>query len=235
MSSSSTHTATPQTVRPSANGRIHTLAPFTPSQSPTPKPPDDKTRQTPPHSASSSSIASTATSRTVTPHTAERDRERAKRRTHANGHANGHAAPHAQSRSRSRADARGPSAHAVIRRSSFGAPATESNTRAPSTLALIRASFESLVQNTSRSRVVLYAVLFVVVPVVSFVLRLRRRRARADGGGAIAHGSVSSRTVDAVRKRLRGVDGQRSVVGQMWEEVARAVLDTVRMAGRGLV
>ncbi|KAI0707131.1 hypothetical protein C8Q76DRAFT_800489 [Earliella scabrosa] len=235
VSSSSTHTATPQTVRPCANGRIHTLAPFTPSQSPTPKPRDDNTRQTPPHSASSSSIASTATSRTVTPHTAERDRERAKRLTHANGHANGHAAPHAQSRSRSRADARGPAAHAVIRRSSFGAPATESNTRAPSTLALIRASFESLVQNTSRSRIVLYAVLFVVVPVVSFVLRLRRRTARVDGGGAIAHGSVGSRTVDAVRKRLRGVDGQRSVVGQMWEEVARAVLDTVRMAGRGLV
>lgn len=85
----------------------------------------------------------------------------------------------------------------------------------------------------------LYAVLFVVVPVVSFVFRLRRRRARSNGpgGGAITNGSMStgSRAVDAVRKRLKGVDGQSSVVGKLWQEVARAVLDTVSMAGRGLV
>ncbi|KAI0787440.1 hypothetical protein C8Q74DRAFT_1315371 [Fomes fomentarius] len=206
-SSSSTHTATPHTVRPSANGRLHTLTPFTPSQSPTPKPREG----TPPHSASSSSIASTATSRT-------RDRTSKTRRGHANGHANGRAVPPAQSRSRSRASAGAPATNAVIRRSSFGTPATESSARSPSTFALLRASFNSLLQ-----------ILFVVVPVVA--------RANGPGGGAITNGSTSTgtRAVEAVRKRLKGVDGQSSVVGQLWQEVARAVLDTVSMAGRGLV
>ncbi|KAI0737097.1 hypothetical protein C8Q80DRAFT_1214867 [Daedaleopsis nitida] len=109
-----------------------------------------------------------------------------------------------------------------------GPPATESGTRPPSTLALLRASLASVLQNTSRSRVLLYAVLFVVVPVVSFVLRLRRRRAgpgRAiTAGNASSTGSAGGRAVDA-----------GSVLGSLWGEVARAVLDTVRMAGRGLV
>ncbi len=71
----------------------------------------------------------------------------------------------------------------------------------------------------------LYAVLFVVVPVVSFVFRLQRRAKGAPGA------------VAAVRRRLRGVppEGQGSAVGRLWEEIARAVVDTVRMAGRGLV
>ncbi|KAI0682658.1 hypothetical protein C8T65DRAFT_687261 [Cerioporus squamosus] len=221
-SSSSTHTATP--LRPQANGRMHILTPLTsstPSQSPTPKP-----REPHVHSASSSSIASTATSRTITP---QSERARTKRRAHANGHANGHATPQAQgeSRPRSSTPAAGPSS-SVIRRSSLGPAATESSTRPPSTFALIRASLHALVQNTSRSRVVLYAVLFVVLPVVSLVFRLRQRRT------VVAKGAPGA--VEAVRRRLRGVpEGQGSAVGRLWEEVARAVVDTVRMAGRGLV
>ncbi|RPD68443.1 hypothetical protein L226DRAFT_563909 [Lentinus tigrinus ALCF2SS1-7] len=231
-SSSSTHTATPH--RPQANGRIPTLTPLTPShsQSPTPKP-----REPHPHSASSSSIASTATSRTVTP---QNDRAHTKRRANANGNGNGHATPHAkgESRSRSSTPAAGPSS-SVLRRSSFGAPATESSTRPPSTFALIRASLSTLLQNTSRSRVLLYAILFVVVPVVSFVLRVRRRRVTAAGakGALSGNADAGAGAVDAVRRRLRGVstEGQGSAVGRLWEEVARAVVDTVRMAGRGLV
>ena len=48
-------------------------------------------------------------------------------------------------------------------------------------------------------------------------------------------GRAPEGTVDAVRRRLRGVDGQGNIVGKLWEEVAKAVMDTVRMAGRGLV
>ena len=122
-----------------------------------------------------------------------------------------------------------------MRRTSFGAPAAaESAARPLSTLALVRASFESVLQGASRSRMVLYAVLFVVVPLVSFVLRLRRRRAAGAPARAVG-GAGAGGTVDMVRRRLRGVDGQGNVVGRLWEEVARAVLDTVRMAGRGLV
>ncbi|KAI0749759.1 hypothetical protein C8Q80DRAFT_1163830 [Daedaleopsis nitida] len=228
-SSSSTHTATPHTVRPGASGRLHAgIAPFTPSQSPTPKPREG--RVTPPHSDSSSSlvsIASTATSRTVTPQTAERERARAgktRRGTaHSNGHANvyanGHTDPQERAKSRSRSIARPlpTSVNPVIRRSSFGTPATESGTRPPSTLALLRASLASVLQNTS-------ARVFSSGP------------GRAiTAGNASSTGSAGGRAVDAVRRRLRGTEGQGSVLGSLWGEVARAVLDTVRMAGRGLV
>ncbi|EJF64776.1 hypothetical protein DICSQDRAFT_152986 [Dichomitus squalens LYAD-421 SS1] len=236
-SSSSTHTATPTT-----NGRVSGLAPLTPSHTPTPKPGDTLHPYTPPHSASSSSIASTATSRTVTPHNADRSRERerakagkTRRPANGHGHTNGHANPAVNAKSRSRSHSTTPagSSASVVRRTPFGPPIAESPARPPSTLALVRASLGSLLQGTSRSRMVLYAVLFVVVPLVSFVLRLRRRRAGA--GAPASAGSGSGSTVDAVRRRLRGVDGQGNVVGRLWEEVARAVLDTVRMAGRGLV
>ena len=120
-----------------------------------------------------------------------------------------------------------------MRRASFEATSTGSAGTAPSTLALLRASFKGVLQSMPRSRLLLYVVLFVVVPIVSFVFRQRRKRARA-AGGVITGGSGSS-TVDAVRRRLRGVDGQGNVVVNLWEEVARVVLDTVRMAGRGLV
>ena len=122
-----------------------------------------------------------------------------------------------------------------MRRTSFGPPSAESTSGSgPSTLALIRASFKGVLQGMPRSRLLLYLVLFVVVPIVSFVVRLRRKRARA-AAGAITGGGSGSSTVDAVRRRLRGVDGQGNIVGKLWEEVAKAVMDTVSMAGRGLV
>ena len=142
-------------------------------------------------------------------------------------HANGNGDAVAKSRSHSHSGSR-----SLVRRASFEATSTGSAGTAPSTLALLRASFKGVLQSMPRSRLLLYVVLFVVVPIVSFVFRQRRKRARA-AGGAITGGSSS--TVDAVRRRLRGVDRQGNVVVKLWEEVARVILDTVRMAGRGLV
>ncbi|KAI5836383.1 hypothetical protein K523DRAFT_289158 [Schizophyllum commune Tattone D] len=78
-----------------------------------------------------------------------------------------------------------------------------------------------------------FAVLFVLVPLISFVLR-RRRRARIAGAGSAAAGTVAAaRTADLVRRRLR--DDGSGLLARAWGGVARAVGDTVRMAGSGLV
>ncbi|KAI0635605.1 hypothetical protein C8Q77DRAFT_1052832 [Trametes polyzona] len=230
-SSSSTHTATPR----APNGGVRGLTPFTPSQSPTPKPQDERERdRRSPHSASSQSVASTATSRTVTPQSASRERVKAKRPTQTRL-----AAEKSSARSRSRsATPVGPASSAssasvanaassALRRSSAAGDAA-STARAPSTLALLRASVRSVLQGASRARVLTCVLLFVVLPLVSFTMRLRRRRVSGTGTPTIG-------TVDAVKRRLRGAEAQGSVVGQVWQEIVRAVLDTVRMAGRGLV
>ncbi|KAH9945034.1 uncharacterized protein BXZ73DRAFT_86609 [Epithele typhae] len=232
QSSSSTHTAIPlQSQRgPPA------LTPLTPSgshsQSPTPR--------ADPHSASSASIASTATSRTITPLRTPR-RAKPNGTAHPNGaangsaHANGHAYAQrspssstragARSRSSTPASGSGMSAALVPRTPSRGsvgeASASPASARPPSTLALVRAALGSLARGTSRAQVLFYVVVFVVLPVASFLART------AAGAGS---------AVDAVRRRLRGTDGAGGgVAARVWAELVRAVLDTVNMAGRGLV
>lgn len=65
----------------------------------------------------------------------------------------------------------------------------------------------------------------VVMPLVSFVLRLKRRAGGGGGGGAVE-----------VRRRLQGGAGSvGEVVRWVWWELVRAVADTIRMGGRGLV
>lgn len=97
--------------------------------------------------------------------------------------------------------------------------------RAPDTYALLRAA---LAPYLTAPRVTAAALLFVVLPLVSLVLRVRRRRAHALGDGA--------RTAADVRRRLEAAGGARAgLAGRVWGEVVRAVGDTVRMSGRGLV
>ena len=45
---------------------------------------------------------------------------------------------------------------------------------------------------------------------------------------------VNAGAADEVRRRLRAAEG-KSALGKVWEEVVRAVMDTVKMGGRGLV
>jgi len=213
-SSGSTHTATPTTPHPGGmkgKAAIPSVARLTSNAT----------------SASSESISSTATSRTVTPASVERRRSRStQRRRGLRGTRT------ADERSDSQ-----PSTISPLPRPPRAHPLQPVSPRPPSTLALLRSSFDALVQRMSRTKVAAYLLLFVVFPLLSFVFRVRRRRASGAGNGAHSSGT----TVEEVRRRLRSsalMEGKGSAGGfvwQMWTELLRAVSDTVQMGGRGLV
>ncbi|TFK49653.1 hypothetical protein OE88DRAFT_1702466 [Heliocybe sulcata] len=69
--------------------------------------------------------------------------------------------------------------------------------------------------------------LFLLLPVLSLLFRVRRRRAPKAVGGA--------GTADRVRKRLISRPAGQGLLTSLWSEVIRAIWDTVRMGGRGLV
>lgn len=76
---------------------------------------------------------------------------------------------------------------------------------------------------------------FVLVPIISFLLRLRRRRQMQATSGAIGAASAV-RNVDLVRRRLHtGGVGNAGLMSRAWGEIIRVVGDTVKMAGSGLV
>lgn len=70
-----------------------------------------------------------------------------------------------------------------------------------------------------------------VFPLVSFLIRKRRRAARIVGAGAGTGSAITN--AELVRRRLGGVEA--GLLGRVWGEVIRAVTDTVKMAGSGLV
>ena len=85
-----------------------------------------------------------------------------------------------------------------------------------------------------------FLVLFLLVPLISFLLRMRRRKRLIDLNGAAqmtANVTATATHADLVRKRLQtagsGVKG--TLLGTVWGEVVRVVGDTVKMAGSGLV
>jgi len=95
-----------------------------------------------------------------------------------------------------------------------------------------------------------FLVLFLLVPLISFVLRVRKRKRLRDIGASAAAaaslGSVlgpasapmaSASNAELVRRRLQVTGGgaESGLFGRAWGEVARVVGDTVRMAGSGLV
>ncbi|PCH39386.1 hypothetical protein WOLCODRAFT_129232 [Wolfiporia cocos MD-104 SS10] len=162
-------------------------------------------------SASSQTISSAATSRTVTP--TLRAHSKARR---------------APADARSAADSARTATPRPLPRPPRAPPLQEPRPpRPPSALALLR----ELVHGISRTRLTAYAVLMVVLPLLSLFLRVRRRRRVAGGSG----GS----TADEVRRRLRGAaegkGGAMGVVRGAWDELVRSVWDTVQMGGRGLV
>jgi hypothetical protein len=67
------------------------------------------------------------------------------------------------------------------------------------------------------------SILFFLLPLLSLIIRKRRR----------AQAPVVS-TVDLVRRRLSEARGD-SIVRRFWGELVRAILDTVKMGGGGLV
>ncbi|KAH9481267.1 hypothetical protein JR316_0005789 [Psilocybe cubensis] len=119
----------------------------------------------------------------------------------------------------------------------------------PSIYALIRASLAPYLTSTKTTTFIL---LFVLVPLISFILRMRRQKRLLEsglgalgigGGGTTAAGiaaaavSAGSSNAELVRRRLHAAGGgaEGGVVSRAWWEIVRAVGDTVRMAGSGLV
>lgn len=84
---------------------------------------------------------------------------------------------------------------------------------------------------------------------ISFLLRLRHRRRKllAGGGAAVPsngsgvmtplrNGSSAGTNVELVKKKLRQIGAaDASLVWKLWIEVVKMVMDTVKMAGSGLV
>ena len=85
-----------------------------------------------------------------------------------------------------------------------------------------------------------FLVLFLLVPLISFVLRMRRRKKLFNLNGTVQIASNVTATAthaDLVRKRLQNAGGgvKGTLFGRAWGEVVRVVGDTVKMAGSGLV
>ncbi|KAF9446835.1 hypothetical protein P691DRAFT_803381, partial [Macrolepiota fuliginosa MF-IS2] len=99
-----------------------------------------------------------------------------------------------------------------------------------STYSLVKATIEPYL---STSRLTTMFVLFVVFPLVSFLIRKRRRAAgTANAGRAGARATTAITNAELVRRRLGGVEV--GILGRAWGGVIRAVTDTVKMAGSGL-
>ena len=96
--------------------------------------------------------------------------------------------------------------------------------RPPGILALIRASLGPYLTSP---RVTTFLLLFFLLPLVSLIMRIRRHRRTVDAGARLG-------AADVVRRRLANGQGQ-TVISRIWAEVVKAVGDTVRMGGGGLV
>ncbi|KAF4571539.1 hypothetical protein EYR36_008879 [Pleurotus pulmonarius] len=100
--------------------------------------------------------------------------------------------------------------------------------RPPSAYSLIKAFLQPYF---TTSKFTTFFVLFIIFPLVSLFFRVRGRR-KAVGPGFRATAGIA--TADLVRRRLQAAEGA-GMVGRVWGEVVRAVLDTVKMGGSGLV
>jgi len=162
-----------------------------------------------------------------------------------NGHANGHANSKAEGSVVSATSAstiRGVKTRTTLEDASH---VHTLSTRTPTALTLFKAYLRPHLTTSN----LVFAALFVLVPLLSFFLRLRRRRAKLPSTGSVTParigssgsitGSVNSgqgrMSADEVRRRLRASEGGGNVLGMAWREVYRAVMDAVRMAGSGLV
>lgn len=112
----------------------------------------------------------------------------------------------------------------------------------PTTLALIKASVKPylvrLIGASSASKIASLVVIFVIVPILSLLLRMLRRRQRLPVSSSFGAGGGA----DLVRQRLQAVNANANAMGALgkllasaWFDIIRIVLDTVKMGGSGLV
>ena len=106
-----------------------------------------------------------------------------------------------------------------------------SRSERPTTVALIKAS---LAPYLTSARLPTLLLIFVFIPLISFVLR-RRRRKRLASLTLGAANSANFSNADFVRRRLLGAETESGVPQRAWRQVVRVVTDTLKMAGGGLV
>ncbi|TEB27012.1 hypothetical protein FA13DRAFT_1736799 [Coprinellus micaceus] len=111
---------------------------------------------------------------------------------------------------------------------------TPGTSQAPTILSLVKAS---LAPHLTTSKITTFVILFVIFPLISWVLRVRhRRRKQLKGTGTPLLSAGASTNVDLVRKRLQAAGGSDSnLITRLWKDTFRIVTDTVMMAGKGLV
>lgn len=81
------------------------------------------------------------------------------------------------------------------------------------------------------SRLTTFLFVFVLLPLVSLILRIRRHRRQQALRGSAGVGNIAA--AEAVRRRL-GSGAGRSMIGWIWGEVVRVFGDALRMGGGGL-
>jgi len=175
-------------------------------------------------SLSQSSSSSVTSSGTATP-----------RAPHTNMVPNGNhrpTRPHSKSRTLSSAS----SAYSSLPRSNLAHQAAASPANL-STYALIRAS---LAPYLTSKRMTTFLVLFLIIPLISFILRMRRKKGQLSVNGTAqmtATASAAASHADLVRKRLQAAGGrvEGNLFARAWGDIVRVVGDTVKMAGSGLV
>ncbi|VDC07549.1 unnamed protein product [Peniophora sp. CBMAI 1063] len=99
-------------------------------------------------------------------------------------------------------------------------------TSPPGMIALLRTAIRPYLAHGLSLSHLAAALAVVLIPLLSLVFRLRRRSSSA---------TPSAAAVSDVRRRLGQGQARAGVFRTLWEESLRAVVDTVRMGGRGLV
>lgn len=178
-----------------------------------------------PSSSSSSSSVSTLSTRTITPMSRLRSNQSNLKSASTTSVASAASITTVKKRSFDRNESRTP----VVRTSPGSSLARKARTSTsvvetsepPNFVALIRAylcRYFTVKQFTALS------VLFLLLPVLSYLIRLRRTR----------WSSPPASTTDQVKRRLLESRSD-SFVRRIWDEIVKAVIDTVRMGGSGLV
>ncbi|TFK20718.1 hypothetical protein FA15DRAFT_599241 [Coprinopsis marcescibilis] len=228
-----------------------TLASWKPASPPSPSPTPPFRSHSPTPSSSSSSSLSTTSTHTIVPPTPRRARAASKlqtitpidsevpsSKTSSEGTAtprgrpvetaNGDARPRSQTRATASSITSSSSAISAAPRANLQTSSLP--TTAPTLLSLIKTS---LMPHLTTSKITTFFILFVLFPLVSWVFRIRSRRRKI---ATTPYLSNSPSNVDLVRRRLHAAgSNDANIITRLWRETLSAVVDTVKMAGSGLV
>lgn len=178
-----------------------------------------------PSSSSSSSSMSTLSTRTVTPMSRLRSSQSNLKSASTTSVASAASNTTVKKRSFDQNESRTPAVRAspsssLVRKARTSTSVVETS-EPPNLVSLIRAY---LCRYLTVKQFTALSILFFLLPVLSYLIRLRRTRG----------GSSPASTTDQVKRRLLESRSD-SLVRRIWDELVKAVIDTVRMGGSGLV